>query len=239
MASGSGTQAAVMRPPSPADLGAEAITKRAETVQDEDPFDTLGVAANAPADAARAAYFQLVKSWHPDRLPAALAPVRDDVGKIFSQMTKAHQTLTDVEARKEFIAAKEARAAALHRPRGVTIRLIETALSKKDFAFAAEESRKLAAENAQDAEALALVAWSMSAAGEGTEQSVRAALSALDHAIRSDAQCARAFHYRAMLHKRQGGGANAHRDFARAVALDPKNVDATRELRIYEMRMKK
>lgn len=223
----------------PAQLGAEAITSRAAAVEDESPFDTLGVPANAPADAARAAYFQLVKTWHPDRLPAELTAVRDDVGKIFSQMTKAHQTLTDVEARRAYVAAQEARAAAMHRPRAVAIRLIETALAKKDFDFAADESRKLAAANAQDAEALALVVWSTSSAGEGAEASARAALTALDHAIRSDADCARAFHYRAMLHKRLGNAAFAHRDFARAVALDPKNVDATRELRIYEMRMKR
>jgi hypothetical protein len=42
-----------------------------------------------------------------------------------------------------------------------------------------------------------------------------------------------------MIHKRLGNSANAYRDFARVVALDPKHVDATREVRIYEMRMKK
>lgn len=237
--SDSGTQPATTTDASPGQLGAAAIALRAATVDDESPFETLGLPANAAAEAARGAYFRLVKTWHPDRLPPELAAVRDDVGKIFNQMTQAHHTLTDQDARSAFLAAREARAVAMQRPRAVAIRLIETALSKKDFEFAADESRKLATENPRDAEALALVVWSTSAAGDGTEASVRAALAALDHAIRDDAQCARAFHYRAMLHKRLGDAASAHRDFARAVALDPKHVDATRELRIYEMRAKR
>jgi hypothetical protein len=222
----------------PSELGAAGIALRAETVEDEDPFVTLGLPANAAAEAARSAYFHLVKTWHPDRLPSELASVRNEVGKIFTQMTNAHRVLTDDTERRAFIAARDARAAALHRPRGVVVRLIDTAISKKDFSFAADEARKLIATDRNDAEAHALLAWIATSAGEGAEPSLRAALVALDRVVGGDSQCVRAFHYRGLLHKRLGNTAAAHRDFARAVKLDPSHVDATRELRIFEMRMK-
>src|SRR5205814_938945 len=79
----------------PGEAGVAAIRARAETVEDEDPFVTLGLRDGAPVEEARAAFIRLAKMWHPDRLTAELAPVRDEVGKIFSQMTTAHHTLTD------------------------------------------------------------------------------------------------------------------------------------------------
>ena len=73
----------------PSDLGVAGIALRAQTIEDEDPFDTLGVPTNAPAETARAAYFRLVKVWHPDRLPTDLAAASGAAGKIFAQMTRA------------------------------------------------------------------------------------------------------------------------------------------------------
>jgi hypothetical protein len=223
----------------PADLGAEAITLRAQTVEDEDPFVTLGLPNDAPPDAVRAAYFRLVKLWHPDRLSADLAPVRVDVGKIFTQMTSAHQLLSDPQARSAFVTARAERAALLKRPRKDVIRLIDTALSKKDWSFAGDEARKLVEGDREDAEALALLAWIGSLAAEGPEAAVRSALPILDKAVARDAQCARAHFYRGMINKRLGNITNAYKDFSRTLQLDPKHVDATREVRIYEMRMKK
>jgi curved DNA-binding protein CbpA len=223
----------------PVDAGATAIRVRADTVEDEDPFVTLGLRDGAPVEEARAAYIRLVKVWHPDRLAAELEPVRAEVGKIFTQMTQAHQTLTDADARRAFLARRDQRAAVLTRPRKDVLRLIDMALGKKDWPFATDEAKKLVARDADDAEAHAVLAWVASSASEGPDSAVRAALPILDRSLNRDTGCVRAHFYRAMIHKRLGNFANAYRDFARVVALDPKHVDATREVRIYEMRMKK
>lgn len=44
---------------------------------------------------------------------------------------------------------------------------------------------------------------------------------------------------RGMIHKRLGNSAGAFRDFSRAVQLEPKHLDAQREIRIFEMRARK
>lgn len=223
----------------PMQVGAAAIRARAEIVEDEDPFVTLGLRDGAPIEEARAAYIRLVKMWHPDRLVAELEPVRAEVGKIFAQMASAHHKLTDADARRAFLTQREERVALLTRPRKDVLRLIDMALGKKDWPFASDEAKKLVARDPGDAEAHAVLAWVASSAAEGSESAVRGALPILDRSVNRDTQCARAHFYRAMIHKRLGNVGNAYRDFVRVVALDPKHVDATREVRIHEMRMKK
>lgn len=49
-------------------------------------------------------------------------------------------------------------------------------------------------------------------------------------------RCERAYFYRAMLYKRQHRNGLAFKDFQKVAELNPKNIDAQRELRLYEMR---
>ncbi|MDB5212783.1 MAG: DnaJ-class molecular chaperone CbpA [Myxococcaceae bacterium] len=229
---------------SPADLGAVGIAHRAATIENEDPFTALGIPDGSSVEAARAAYFRLSKLWHPDRLPADLAPFRMEVEKVYEHMTRAHRTLTDPDARRDYLATGAASgprgsAPAAARPRAEMLREIDHALTKREFHAAEAASRQLASADPDDSEAQALVAWASTLAGEASEDTLRAALPMLDRAVNRDRQCERAHYYRGMVHKRLGGNAAAFRDFTRVVNLNPKHVDAQREIRIFEMRARK
>jgi curved DNA-binding protein CbpA len=224
----------------PSELGVAGIVRRAENVEDEESFATLGLEPDASVDVVRATYLRLVKAWHPDRVPADLASVKTEVAKIFAQITSAHHTLTDADARRAYLAAREERAAIIrNRPRAEVLRLIDMALSTRDFAFAESECRRLSALHPNDADVQAIFAWTAAQAGEGPDSTLRAAVQALGRALENEADCVRARFYRGVLHKRLGDADLAYRDFARVVRVDPKHVDATREVRIYEMRHKK
>jgi hypothetical protein len=243
-AGGSSPKISAHAPPvfSPADLGASGIAHRAQTIEKEDPFTALGLPNAASPEATRAAYFRLTKMWHPDRLPADLAPFREEVTKIFEHMTRAHHTLTDPDARREFIAARVAHSSSAPPPKRArhdVIRDIDQALSKREFHLAEDASRHLAESDPDDAEALALAAWATTFGGEASEETLRAALPALERAVARDCNCERALYYRGILHKRLGSSVAAFRDFARVVHLNPKHVDAQREVRIFEMRARK
>lgn len=232
----------VTRAFSPSDLGAVGIEHRASLIQSEDPFTALGLPEGAGVDAARAAYFRLAKLWHPDRLAADLAPYRIEVEKIFAHMTRAHRTLTDPDARSDFLATGNTggrAAAAETRSRDEILREIEQALAKRDFRVAEATAEQLASADADDADALALVAWAATLAGEASEDTLREALPLLDRAVNRDRDCERALYYRGSLHKRLGSGAQAYRDFSRVAARNPRHVDAQREIRIFEMRSRK
>jgi curved DNA-binding protein CbpA len=224
---------------SPADLGAVGIEHRAATVHTESPWMSLGLSEGATVEAARAAYFRLVKIWHPDRLPADLAPYRVEVEKIFDHMTRAHRTLTEPDARREYLAGGRASAVTEARPRAEVLRDIEQALTKRDFYLAESTAQKLASADADDAEAQAYVAWASTQAGEAPEETLRAAVLLLDRAVNRDCDCEVALFYRGLLHKRLGGSAQAFRDFVRVSQINPKHVDAQREIRIFEMRARK
>lgn len=244
--SGSSPRVAAQAAPvfSPADLGAVGIAHRATTVETDDPFTVLGIPEGSSEEAARAAYFRLSKLWHPDRLPADLAPFRMEVEKVFEHMTRAHRTLTDPDLRREYLAtggsgAPRGSGPAAARPRAEVIREIEQALAKREFHAAEAATRVLVSADPDDGEAQALAAWASTLAGEASEETLRAALPLLDKAINSDHHCERAHYYRGIVHKRLGGNAAAFRDFTRVVSLNPKHVDAQREIRIFEMRARK
>jgi|GEM_PF-579085 len=240
---GSGSQRSSSRVPAapptatfgPADLGAAGIAHRALAIENEDLFEVLGLPTGATDEAVRAAFFRLARLWHPDRLPPDLAAFRTEAEKIFDHMARAHRTLTDPDARREWLATRVEK----ERPRKDIVRDIEQALARREFALAEEQARKIANANSEDAEAHALAAWAMTAAGEAPEETLRAAMPLLDKAVLNDRECERAFFYRGVFHKRLGNLAAAFRDFSRVVQITPKHVDAQRELRILEMRARK
>ena len=226
----------------PSDLGAAGIAHRAQSVDSEDLFEALGLPDGAPAEAARAAYFRLARLWHPDKLAPDLAPFRSEVEKIFSHMTRAHVALTDPAAHRAYLATHDQAAAAsaiTSKPRKDVIRNIEQELAKRDFLSAEQTARHLVDHDPDDTEAQALVAWAATSAGEAAEETLRALLPELDRVVKQDTYCERAYFYRGVFHKRLGNGAAAFRDFTHAVRLNPKHVDAQREIRIFEMRARK
>lgn len=221
----------------PSDLGAAGIARRALGIDREDCFQALGLPEGASEEAARAAFFRLSRLWHPDKLAPDLEPFRGEVARIFGHMGRAHRTLTDAEARRAWLADRSANAPP--RERKDLVRDIDRALAQHDLERAGRESQALLDAHPDDSEAMALVAWVRVSAGEGPEDELRAALPVLDKAVNGDRTCERASYYRGVVHKRLGNITAAFRDFTRVVQLDPRHIDAQRELRIIEMRARK
>lgn len=230
--------AAAVAPSGPADLGAAGIAYLAQTIETEDPFRILGIPHGVSTEAVRAAFIRLARLWHPDRLPSELAPFRAEAEKIFAYMSRAHETLCSPAARA-ILEKKRASAPPPPRERKDIMRELEHALGKREFAFAEEEAKRLVDRDADDGEAQAIAAWAAAHAGDASEEVLRASLARLDKAVAADRTCERSFYYRGMIAKRLGNPQNAMRDFARAVQLNPKHVDAQRELRVFEMRARK
>lgn len=225
--------------PSPAELGVAGIAARLEAAKKESYFVLLGLPEGASPEAVRAAYFRISKVWHPDRLPPGLEPARANVASLFTILTNAHRTLADAETRRSYLASRLGTGAKA-RPKAEALRDIDAALARRDFETAALEARTMHQADPEDAEALALLTWSEIRAGETHEEAaIRTAILALDRAVNSDRYCERAHFYRGLLWKRLGNSQLAIRDFARVLVLNPRHVEATREVRIHEMREKR
>jgi hypothetical protein len=61
----------------------------------------------------------------------------------------------------------------------------------------------------------------------------------LDRAVRLDDTMTEAFYWRGQLHKRIENHSAAMRDFRKVLELSPKHLEAIRELRVYEMRIRR
>jgi len=69
-------------------------------------FDVLGLPWNAPVEAAKAAYVEQVKIFHPDRYPGKrLGSFRARLEKVFHRLTEARDTLTDEPRRAAYARA--------------------------------------------------------------------------------------------------------------------------------------
>ena len=208
-------------------------------------FDMLGVKLEATADEVKNAYINLAKTWHPDRLPPQLTDVKDVCARVFARMSEAQQTLTDEEKRKRYLRLMKEGGETPEQQQeianvvGATVEFqkAEICLRKNDLAQAEELARRAVQLDPEQADYIALLAWleSLKPAAQ-TPEATQERIADLERALKLNERCERAYFYRAMLYKRQHRDGLAFKDFKKVADLNPKNIDAQRELRLYDMR---
>jgi curved DNA-binding protein CbpA len=216
------------------------LRARAEATRDS-YYDLLGVAPDAPATAIAAAYFQLAKRWHPDRLGPEYADIRDLATKIFARMSEAHQVLSDPERRKQYdVLVKTGEGAAeeqeqVHRilRAAMNFQKAQVFLRRNNMAGAEEAARAALADAPDQADHIAMVAW-IEASKPNADQ--EAPLKELHRAARLEPANLRVRWFRGQVLKRMGKVRPALEDFRFIVENDPRHVDAQREIRLFEMK---
>jgi curved DNA-binding protein CbpA len=247
--------------PPPPGLAAPLVTRwkdiqaRAATIDQQDFFEMLGIERSAPPPQIQNAYFQLAKAWHPDKLPAELAPLRALVSKCFTRFNEAFNTLNDPVQRTDYLktveqgggSAAEAEQVARVVDAAFEFQKGEVMLKKGDLNAAEAYIRRAAEADPEQVEYRCTLAW-ISALKRGDPPVMqegkvstfyRDIIATLDDILKTDAMYERALFYRATLLKRSGDEDRAIRDFRMVVQVNPKNVDAVRELRLYQMRREK
>jgi tetratricopeptide (TPR) repeat protein len=238
-------------PPPPSTLAAELverwleITERAASIDRTDYFMMLDVSRDATHDDVEAAFFGLVKRWHPDRLPPELAPVRHACSRVFARMSEAHATLTDVQRRANYMrlvadgsGSPEMQATVAKVVEAATaFQKAEVCFRRNDLVQAETFCRTALADDPTQPDYLALFAWLVALKPENQEPAkALESIHMLERAIGMSDRCERAYFWRGMLLKRLGKNDAAFKDFRRAVELNPRNIDAAREVRLYNMR---
>jgi curved DNA-binding protein CbpA len=230
------------------------IEKRAQGIDKEDYYTMLGVTAESTPDQVKAAYFALAKSWHPDRLPADLMDVKPTVARVFARFSEAYQTLMDPAKAKDYAqAAKSGGGATSPDEQEKVARVVDAAfefqkaeilLKKNDLAGAEQLASRAVQSDPDQPEYLALLVW-VRAMRRGDPPELREGqtsthfddlIKILDGILAKEAEFERALYYRGVLLKRSGRIEKAIRDFRLSAEKNPKNLDAVREVRLYEMR---
>jgi tetratricopeptide (TPR) repeat protein len=221
------------------------INDRASTIDHADYFEMLGVSRNASRKDIESAFYALARRWHPDRLPTELAPIRDACSRVFSRMSEALATLMDDEQRAQYVqlvsegggspAVQETVARVLEA--AMNFQKAEVCFKRNDLVQAEELCKRAMESDATQADYRAMLAWLIALKPEFQSPDKTAeCIRMLDEAIFISDRCEKAFYWRGQLHKRIGKNDIALKDFKRAMELNAHNIDAAREVRLYQMR---
>lgn len=201
-------------------------------------YEVLGVTRDTDNAGIRAAFFQLARTWHPDRLPKELHEQRAVVTKAFARMGEAHQVLSDKVRRAEYdekidgISPEEQEKVAEILGASSAFQRAEVLVKKKDYAAALIEAKAAFEGDASQADYAGLFAWLLMREGGENER----ALSIISNALRREPNNVRVLFFRAQILRKAGKEAEAIRDFKKIIAIKPQHVEAARELRVHEMR---
>jgi DnaJ-domain-containing protein 1 len=222
-----------------------AILEREAAIGSSDAYQILGIDERADEIAIQRAYLEAVKRFHPDRLPPELADLQPAAARVFGELTEAHKTLMDPEKRRAHDAAR-AQGIALSGEKSEVERVLEASTNfekalvmfKRGDTAAARRFAALAAEGDESVgEHLALHGYLL--ALEGGPDATARALELLDRAASDDDASDRVCFWRGSVRKKLGMAEGAIADFRRAAEKNPKNIDAVREVRLFEMRSQK
>jgi curved DNA-binding protein CbpA len=220
----------------------QTIVARADGIDRENYFSMLGVTKEATDAEIQAAYYALAKTWHPDRLPADLARVRELASKVFARMSEAFDTLSDATKRKRYVDVMKGGGGTPEEADKIQ-QILDAAsdfqraeiLWKKNDPGAEQYILRAYQADPEQADYVALYA-TLQLSKRQPDAPVDDLIRLCDEAIDSHERCERAYFCRAMLRKRIGKVDAAMSDFRAAYEINPKNLDAAREVRLFEMR---
>jgi curved DNA-binding protein CbpA len=228
------------------------IMTRVVEIDRVDYYAILGVDRKAPVDQIQSAFFRLAKAWHPDRLPTELQPLKSYASKLFTRVNEANSTLTDNAKRANYDqslavgggTADEAEQVQRVIDAALEFQKAEVFMKKNDLIQAELLCKRAAAADPEQPDYRVLLAWIQAMRkGEPPPLSEGKTTSFYDDSIRvldgvivANPKFEKALAYRGMLLKRAGYHDRALQDFRRVVEINPKNVDAVREVRLHQMR---
>ncbi|MFT3927406.1 MAG: tetratricopeptide repeat protein [Myxococcales bacterium] len=237
-------------PPVPPGLSATDLARWNELValykrlDDVNHFDLLGLPLSTPAPEVGTAYFALVKKFHPDRLPPALAPLASCAQLVFDRITEANETLGNPTTRADYMKAVEGGGGTRSAERlmrnvlesAVEFQKAEVLIKRRDYAQALTLIRSAMAKNPDEADCNALYGWVLHLMNPGESGPFDEMLRAFDRALSAHPKNERAHYYKGVVLKRVNRGEEATKHFQKAVEINPRNVEAAREVRLAEMR---
>ncbi|MGO9064267.1 MAG: J domain-containing protein [Myxococcaceae bacterium] len=201
-------------------------------------FDILGLHLEASRPQVKAAFLDLVKVFHPDRLPPALGDLVPQATAIFDSLREAQEFLLDDERRATH--AKEMAALASGPPvrdqaeSAEAYKAGEAALRRRDHA-AAEAHFAEAYRLYPRAHVLAARAWAIYM-DPNRKSDAAAARAMMVDALKEDPACDRAHYQLGVIARVEGDVERAERHFREALKANARHLEASQELRLIEMR---
>ena len=226
----------------------ESVLAKASALANQNYYQMLDLPLGAPSDEVRKAFFKLAKTYHPDRATGELADLKETFDYVFSNLSEAHGTLVDPDAREEYgsvISEGIKRTSVMPASTDEEVRetleaenLFQKALvlmrrNQNDKALElVDQARQI---NPEEGEYMAV--WcKLQMLQRGQDVPLDDIIQHLRRAEELNPKSERVHLYLAqtLLKAERPGEARAH--FEKVVEVNPHNVEAARELRLMEMR---
>jgi hypothetical protein len=210
-------------------------------------FELLGVSQSASSDEVGVAFVRAARQFHPDRLSSAgLLDLQPAAERILARINEAAMILGDVSRRAEYVASLVV-GAPTARASLPTVLEAENAflkgevfLKKGEHAKAIEAFTAASQGNPSEPQYQAYLAWARYDDPRARKEVlVRETLKTLEGILRERPKFARGFYWVGSLWKFLNEPGKAEHAFREAVALDASFIEASRELRLIDMRKSK
>lgn len=194
----------------------------------------------ATANEIRDAYYKLSRTFHPDRVAGTpLAHLREDLEMIFSHLNEAYSTLNNKSMRSEYDEAlrdPEAAKAKERAPMAAQAEIHYTKalvfLKQRNFKAAEEETRWAVQLLEDEGDYQAALAWAIYNNTEREKvEKARLARHHIELAAQHNADPEKLHFYWGMIEKNEEQYEEALKHLNESLRHNPRNVDATREMR--------
>lgn len=224
------------------------LRERARLAPKQTCYEVLGVARDCAAAQLHEAHAALVARFEPESLPDDGEDVVRDAAVVLEHARRALDILGDSMTRGEYDRTSEAEGGAAPPVRAVRrlhaeacYRRAEGLWKRRDYAgaqAAVERALGLDSSVARYEALLGLLLHLRSGSGDGGRVHPNA-LRHLEQALRLDPRCEQANYAMALVLKRAGRHDAAYEHFHRVWRLNPRNLEAAREVRLHVMRNRK
>lgn len=216
------------------------IVDRLNRMAVEDHFVRLDLPRDATTEQVKEAFLALAKRYHPDRLSAlGQTHLLPQVRELFSKVKESYDAIVDPAARARHAVALDTKAERKAQKSPDDARAAYqkavAALRRRDLK-AAEAELVRAVETHPMPEYLAELAWTLHSNPARRDEAKDEIRDLMARALKATPESDRAFVVAALLARAEGDADKAEKLFRRAMEVNPKNVEAARELRLIESR---
>jgi curved DNA-binding protein CbpA len=212
-----------------------------EKLQAQSLYETLAVAQSATTEEIRKAYLEMARRWHSDSFAGlSLGPTALKAEEIFRRVGEAQRVLSDPEQRKGYDFVLERQRQGLPSDPGIILEAEASfrkgqALVRRGQGPQALPALERAVElNRGEAEFWVYLGFALFAAKGRPERAQAEAH--IKHGLELRPNLDVAYEFLGKIARVEGAADDARRHFRKALELNPKNVEAERELRVIAMR---
>ncbi len=235
----------------PADRGGPGLAKQLEELKrahrTQNHFEVLGLETSATETDARRAFVGLAKQYHPDKVGSESPELQALASEVFARISEANELISDSERRRNYVKQLKKGSSAEADQQAVTrivsaeqqFRKAEEPVKRREYGQAIEALQWALKLDPEEGEFHALLGWAGFLASPNEISARNEAIEHMNKATTLAPNSPSGYYFLGKLYKASEQLEAAEKMFRKVLELRPGHVEATQELRLFEMRRSK